>query len=105
MFSDRQYGIDGQSLSALAQGLGDCRLDFDPIVAGHPSRHVDLGELVDVHRHHAEFLAGIHAASAEEVGLEKILEDDIGVRPVPEAGQDGSNLDGLGAEPMWGGLV
>ena len=98
VFADRQHGIDGQSLSALAEGLGDGRLDLDPVVAGHPPRHIDLGELVDIHRHHAEFLAGIHAASAEEVRLEEVLEDHVGVRPMPEAGQDGGDLDGHGFE-------
>ena len=68
-------------------------MDLDPVITGDAPCHVDLGKLVDIHRNNAKLLAGINALTAEEVRLEKILEDDIGMRPMSEAGQDRSDSD------------
>ena len=90
VLADRQHGVDGQPVAPEAERLGDGRIDRDRVLFGYVAGHVVGVGLVEVER--CDLEAWLGPAAVEQVGLEEVLEDDVGVVAVAQLGDDRRDL-------------
>ena len=91
VLADREDRVDGKCVSAATEGFGDRGIDRDLVFLGDGAGHLILGELVHVHRD--DLHAGGRLLAVEEIGLEKVLHDDMGMAAIGKLGEDGRHLD------------
>ncbi len=82
VLGDGQHAVDGQLLTALAQGLADRLVERNLEPPRNIAGHVVVGKLIGVHRDHID--AGIGQFAAKVVWAEEVFQDVVGVAAKPQ---------------------
>ena len=100
VLADQQHPVHGQLAAPQREGFDDAGVQGHAVLGRHPSTHVLLGELVDVHRGH--FDPGWQQPLVDGESLEELAHQHIRVGPRAVLGNDGRDLLALCHDaPQW----
>jgi hypothetical protein len=86
MLADGEHPIDSQFLPTQAERRVNCFVDRDLVIGRHLPGHVAVRHLVGIKTDHLH--PRISHLTVEQVGLKKILEQHMGMRPISELGKN-----------------
>ena len=86
VLADQQHRVDAEILAADAHRFVDRLKERNLKPLRNVAGHVVLRELIGVERH--DIAAGIDQLAVEQVRLEEVFENVVGMRPKPQLGED-----------------
>ena len=92
VLGDQQHAVHGQPAGAEGEGVGDGRLDREPVRGGQQPADVVRRPLVGVERRQLQ--RRVSAGAVEHVGQQQAADDDVGVGVVAVLGHDGGDPPG-----------
>ncbi len=103
MFDDQQDGIDGQVVTATAQGFGNRGIDSKPELACPVRALIIRWSLIDVERHNLHI--GAMPTAAHRIADQKAVAKMLGMREIAiDRGDDGNPFWGF-ARFLWRGCL
>lgn len=86
-FSDGKHGVHGKVASATTERFRNGSINRNLVSCGNGARQIMSWNLIDIHA--GNFHVGRNQSAVEQIGFQKVFENDVSVAAVSVFGDDG----------------